>query len=547
MVSSTRRAINCIVVLFSVVVLAYAQSVPSKELTSTISGKVIAKGKGVPGIVVGMRRNEQATYRSQMTTYRGVTDEKGEYKIMNVPAGNYSMWASAPAYVSTDELGGKVLMVEKGEAIENVDFTLVRGAVITGKVSDADGRPVIEEDVAVMPVLPKGVYRNYSQLTSARTDDRGIYRIYGLPAGSYRVGAGQDEENSYPGGRSRASFKRTYHPATLDLKQATVIEVTEGSEATNVDITLSRALTTFSAGGRIVNADTGEPIAGLNYGVTHFINPSSTSSWGNGAVSNARGEFKLEGLIPGQYAITVRPTGENDWRADQVRFEIADQDVTDLVIKARQGASLSGVVILEGVDDKAVREQLYQTGLTASVAGEAIERPWSNWTLIKPDGSFRIGGLQAGLASFFFPNSTRFRLARVEQNDAILPKSIEIKDGQHLTGLRVIVNYANASLRGLITLENGPMPESGRFYVQIRKAGEDPRYVSGESPAQVDSRGLFLIEGLMPGAYVLSVGLYVSGASPMMLDAKQDVVVTGGITTNVNVTLDLKKASKLRP
>ncbi|HEV2835654.1 MAG TPA: carboxypeptidase-like regulatory domain-containing protein [Pyrinomonadaceae bacterium] len=284
----------------------------------------------------------------------------------------------------------------------------------------------------------------------------------------------------------------------------------------------------------------------MNYGVTHFINQNSTSSWSNGAVSNARGEFKLDGLIPGQYAITVRPTAENDWRGDQVRFEIVDQDVTDLVIKGRQGSSLSGVVILEGVDDKAVRDQLYQTGLTASVVGDANERPWSNWSVVKPDGSFRIGGLQAGLASFFFPNSSRFRMARVEHNGVILPKGIEIKDGQHLTGLRVIVNYANASLRGVITLENGPMPENGRYYAQIRRAGDESRYVSGE-PAQVDSRGLFLIENLTPGAYMLSVGVYVPGPTPIMVDTKQDVVVTGGVTTNVNVTLDLKKASKLRP
>ncbi|HEV2835655.1 MAG TPA: carboxypeptidase-like regulatory domain-containing protein [Pyrinomonadaceae bacterium] len=227
MLSSTRRTIrfgSCIVLVTSVVVLAHAQTVATKEATSTISGKVIVKGKGIPGIVVGMRSGEQR-YR-ETTAYRGVTDEKGEYKITNVPAGNYSVWPSAPAYVPTDEMGAKTLMVEKGETIENVDFTLVRGGVITGKVVDADGRPVIEEDVLVMPMPGKGVYRNYYQPLNVRTDDRGVYRIYGLPAGQYMVGAGQDEQNSYPSGRGRAPFRRTYHPATLDSKQATVIEVT---------------------------------------------------------------------------------------------------------------------------------------------------------------------------------------------------------------------------------------------------------------------------------------------------------------------------------
>ena len=35
-------------------------------------------------------------------------------------------------------------MVEVGESTEGVDFALTEGGVITGRVTDAEGRPVVE-------------------------------------------------------------------------------------------------------------------------------------------------------------------------------------------------------------------------------------------------------------------------------------------------------------------------------------------------------------------------------------------------------------------
>ena len=542
MVSSRRHAISGLLVLFSLVVLVHAQTVPTKEATSTISGRITIKDKGAPGIVVGLRRQEQG-YNQRSTLYRGVTDLNGDYRIANVPAGNYHVIPVVPVYVLPEGLGARTLIVDKGENIENVDFALVRGGVITGKVVDPDGRPAIEEEVALLPSARSGGGYYYQQY-SARTDDRGVYRIFGIPAGSYRVAAGRDEENSYPG-KNYGAYKRTFHPGVLEPTQAEIIEVSEGGEATNVDITLSRALSMYSVSGRLVDGDTGQPLANLSYGLTHFVSDYHTSSWGSGAVSNARGEFKIDGLVPGKYGVSLRQgsPNSNGWRADLVRFEIIDQNVTGLIVKCKRGAIISGVVVLEGTDDKTMREQLSRTGLTASIA-ESRDQPWGQWTLIAPDGSFRMTGLRSGLTNFYFPTSTRFKVVRVEQGGVIQPRGIEVSEGQEITGVRVVVNYGNASIRGVIELENGVIPQNSRFFVNLTKPGEDQNRFFSPDP-QIDARGQFIIDGLIPGSYELRVGLYILGTPPTVIEKTQEVVVSAGGTTNVSVKLDLN--SNKRP
>lgn len=533
--------IASVVIVLTVAVDAQSQTTPTKELTATISGKVTIKDKGVSGVVVGLRAEDQA-YRPRPTIYRAVTDVNGEYQITNVPAGSYRVIPVAPAFVMPED-GGKALLVDKGETIEHVDFVLVRGGVITGKVVDPDGRPVIEEEVTAAPVPVRN--RMGYQPWGTRTDDRGVYRMFGIPPGSYKVVAGQAEENSYPG-RMRASYKRTYHPAAVDDREATVIEVSEGSEAKDVDITLSRALTTYRASGRILDRDTGQPLPNVRYGLTRFINTYNTSSWDNGATTNARGEFKFDGLVPGQYTVSLGSGPDSDWRAEVTRFEVVDQDVKDLVVRAKKGSSLSGVVVLEGTEDKTVRERLRGTGLTAATISESgSDRPTSSWTNLAPDGSFRMSGVQPGLVTFYFPSANSFRVVRVEYNGVVQPRGIEVKDGQQVTGVRIVVNYGNASIRGVISIENGTLPQNGRYFVQLRRTndGEPNKVMSSDPSPQVDARGQFLVEGLLPGVYELHAGVYVPGSQSVTLEKKQEVVVTANTPTNVNVTLDLKSAT----
>src|SRR6185369_11980175 len=113
----------------------------AKEATAIVSGTVSIKGKPAAGIVIVLRsfvRNSTAP----VLNYKGTTDVNGDYRIANVPAGNYNIVPLAPALVDANASGQvRTLLLNKGETVEHIDFALVRGGVITGKVVDADGHP----------------------------------------------------------------------------------------------------------------------------------------------------------------------------------------------------------------------------------------------------------------------------------------------------------------------------------------------------------------------------------------------------------------------
>jgi hypothetical protein len=539
MVSSTRQAIAGILVIFGVAMFARAQTFQPKEPTATISGKITIKGKGAPGIFIGLRRQE-SSYPRQLTGYKAVTDTDGKYRIENVSPGAYVVIPVAPAFISDEMASERVLIVNKDETIENIDFVLLRGGAITGKVVDADGRPLIEEEVSAFPE-PENM-RAHSRYLGTRTDDRGIYRIFGLPPGRYRVATGSEGLSSR---YQRASYKRTYHPGVEDLAQATVIEISEGSEAINIDFTLGGTITTYTASGRIVDGQTGQPMPNVSYGVTRYYGEHNSSSTSSGVVSNSRGEFRLENLSPGKYAVSAADRANGEWHADEVRFEVTDQDVTGLVIKTEKAAVISGIVVLDGTDDKSAREQLSRLHLVASVMNEVTRRGFGASAMVAQDGTFRITGLAGGTASFFVASSPQFRIVRVERNGVIQPRGIDIKPGEQIAGVRVVVNYGNASIRGVVTLENGTLPPGGQFYVWVRKLGDDPNAPPSSSNAslQLDARGQFVIENLMPGAYELQAGVALPEARKSLVTKKQEVVVTAGSTSNVTITLDLKSTT----
>jgi hypothetical protein len=532
MVSSARQAIVCILLIFATAVYVRPQSVTEKGPTASISGKVTVKGKGVPGVGVSLTLVEPNS--SYTTRNKGVTDDEGNYRITNVSPGQYTVMIAAPAFAPAEGLSNyKTILINKGETVENVDFGLVPGGVITGRVTDSDGRPVIEEEISILPLHMESP-QMFNLRGRGRTDDRGIYRVFGLPPGSYRVSAGQGGDGNFSSGWE-GRYKRTFHPDATEASQATVIELKEGGEVTNVDITLGRAVVKYFASGRIIDGDTGRPVPNVSYGVHMFINPHSEASLTTGAVSTSEGEFRLNDLAPGKYAVFLEPPPNSEWRADYLRFEVSDHAVTDLVVKTSRGASASGVVVVEGTNDKAI----YAKGrVHAFVASESSVRSSSQTALINPDGSFRVAGLPPGLLNLQFSGGDRWRVVRVERDGVLYPR-IEIKEAEQITGLRLVVNYANATIRGVIKSDKGPLPPNAHFNVHLTKLGEDDGQYSANfnDSLQVDTRGQFFAEGLLPGTYEVTA-FYMSDVRTEWRQTKQQVVVANGVVTNVTLTID---------
>ena len=171
---------------------------------------------------------------------RTITDFDGNYRLEGVAPGHYVVMPIAPAFVVTDysfRSIGKTIVIGSGEHVEGIDFALTRGGVITGKVADSNGRPVIEERVILIQADPAqpAILASPNWPRNAVTDDRGIYRIFGVPGGHYKVVVGQTGNGGLESPMRRA-YQQTFYPDTTDQRKATIVEVTEGGEAANIDI-----------------------------------------------------------------------------------------------------------------------------------------------------------------------------------------------------------------------------------------------------------------------------------------------------------------------
>jgi protocatechuate 3,4-dioxygenase beta subunit len=416
--------------------------------------------------------------------------------------------------------------------------------VITGKVTDSEGKPLIEERVSLMPA-DEGDQRRplYVSGSGMTTDDRGMYRIFGLPAGRYKVSVGDPRFNT--GNRRRATVQ-TFYPDVTDLAKAGVVEIKEGSEANKIDITIGEAPQGYSVTGRVVDGETGTPISNVYIQLTRIEVTQSNSrgfSENIDVQTNAQGQFRLTNVRPGKYDLNMYAPDESNARIDApVRFDVFDQDVTGLVIKTTTGATVAGTVVFEGAkgNPTPVPAQIWIMIYNRSDANSGVGG--SKSTRVRPDGTFVAGGLSAGIANFNIEtmNNKGFTLARVERDGVPQPNGIQIQTGEHVSGLRLVMTFSNGSIRGVVRIENGTLPPTARISVQITKAGEQGQFARA---VEVDARGHFLVEGLAAGTYELRAAAY----SPEMqrqrvrppMSAKQIVIVNEGAAAEVTLTLDL--------
>ena len=529
MVFSARKII-LFLLLSITVVSAQSQSAVEKSVPSTISGKVTVGGKAISGLAVVLVITDE--YRSNLrpTRFRSTTDEDGNYRITKVPPGSYEVIAASPAHVASDR---KLLIIGKNETVENVDIKLQRGGAITGKVTDDEGRPVIEEAVHISATTPaqRPYFRNI------RTDDRGIYRAYGVPAGQYTVSAGRDPNSSFALHPPDGEYQRRFHPSAIDPAAAFVIEVSEGSEAANVDIKLGGPLRTYSARGRIIDGDTGRPMPNTRVGL-QLRWQHGTSAVGGVAESNKDGEFKVEKLAPGKYEVYSEPSADSDWNSEAVKFEVTGADVEGLLIKTFKGASVSGVVILEGTDDPKVRANLLAARIVGRMDGYLGRSDPS--ATINPNGSFRLSGLAAGRLIPHLEPYQPFQVIRLERGGMVYPRGVEIKEHEQVTDLRVVVGLANGSIRGVIRPPTGSeLPANARLRVLARRI-DDPGPYGVE--VEADARGHFRVESLIPGTYEIAVSVLMN-TQPTQPSSKQTIVVTNGAVADVTIALKMPKPS----
>jgi protocatechuate 3,4-dioxygenase beta subunit len=599
----TRFLIFLSTVLLAVFTFAKAQT-PQRDnrpRTASVSGRVTIAGKpAVNAKVVITEVNDRPAPGNQGFSidlqgsgagedYVVLTDAEGRYRVTNLPEGKYEAHVSLGGCVrekpSPNESLNESFSLSEGASRENVDFALVRGGVITGRVTDADGRPLIAKAVSLQVVDEGGqkldariqnVPNWMMTLNMFQTDDRGVYRIFGLRAGRYVVSAGGDSSVAFVTGAG-AEYARVWHPDATDENQAKVLEVAAGGEVTGVDIRLGVAKKTYEASGRVVDDETGKPIAGASVVYTKSEGSGESIGFGlSGATpkTDEQGNFRFSGLTPGQYRLSLADFasfltgGGSGYYSDGAKFEIQSADVAGVEIRAKRGATISGVAVIEDADQSA-KSGLSQTIIMAYSGlpsmppspNEVDENAFASAmtvvsSRIGSDGGFSLKGIRPGkvMIQAFSINGGALSITRIERGGVEMRNEIMVTEREEISGVRIVLGKGSCVIRGQVNVTGGGALKDWRMSVmaEIEKEGGAALFGASGGSAEVDDKGRFVIEGLLPGEYQLTLTAEprADTNSPPRRDdgvpapVTQKVIVTKGQEAQVTMTLDLSKKNR---
>ncbi len=523
--------------------------------TGSISGKVTIEGKPASGVSVRIQKsNEQWDSNKPPTT--ATTDGDGIFKLDRLPAAQYVIAPSVPGFYNPKKMNewqeGLFLNLSDGEQVSGQDFALKRGAVVTGRLSDANGRSLIEQQVVLKKI---GAKTNAQTIRcSESSDDRGVYRCYGLEPGKYIVGAGTDPKDSNYPVLGAQSYVRAWYPGVAQEEQATTLELTVEKETANIDLKLERKKKGFKVMGRVFDADTGKPVPNimLGLGTANEEGIVTGMAFGGGSGSNAEGEFKIEGITKGKYRAIPQTWGAADYYGDSLDFEVDAGDVTGLEVKMHKGAMIQGKVVLEEGAPPDAQKNLVTINLAASARDpKAKDSDWfatsqSN-SGIDAAGNVQFKGVRSGTVTIHLNGNgaKSFSIARIERDGAPMTEGLTVNAGETITGLRIVLAQGSATMRGEIKVEGGTLPDDVEMLLKAKPTNK----MQGDRWGSIDARGKFQIEYLSSGSYELVVETRMNrppyGKPSVTLQSNSKTVqVTNGQDSTVNLTVTIGSTSK---
>jgi Carboxypeptidase regulatory-like domain len=479
--------------------------------TGMITGLVVNEsGQPFAGVQVVVRQLNATNPGRTLTT-----DSEGRFRVNGLSSALYFVSASAPGYVLPPTDPSQP--INHHRIGDQVKLELIRGGVITGSVTNAAGEPLIA--VAVRAWMVRDAKGRVAKIPNTffveqTTDDRGIYRIYGLMPGTYVVSAGgvgfsqRFQLNPY------AYDTPTYAPSST-RDGATEVSV-QGGEESNVDIRYRGERGHAISGSVKLTGSAGASIS-LSSVTGGFI------SFGGLFQQPGNRGFEFYGLADGDYVIVARevvpgsaPLPAELLMSEPRRVTVKGADVTGLELVTRPLSSLSGRVILEPTkpaECEGKRRPLFsEMMVTVQRAEKDMQTdllpfyPTSNSGSPDAKGSFAIRNLIPGrympqpkfYARYWYLNS--MTIAGTPKIDAAANWAT-LKIGER-TDVTISLAEGAASIRGKLSGANGTqLPSNLGVYLvpaEREKNADVLRYFVTSSEAD----GTFAFNNLPPGRYL---------------------------------------------
>jgi len=384
---------------------------------AVISGTVVDQETGEPIFGARVIAFPEAYFARP---YIAFTDSNGVYEIKNVRPGTYLIKATAEGYLpefyeeAPDRQSATPVVVEAGDVITGIDFTLTKGGAISGVVlSELTTEPIPRAVVTAICL-------DYSFQKWAFSDSTGHYRITGLPAGNYIVMA------------NARGYAPEYYDNVPTPDLATPVEVTPPDEVTDINFTLMPIVSpTGGIAGTVTSEFTDMPIPGA-WVIAIPLRPGRLHLTRTGP----NGNYLLLGLKTGAYYVLAWAPGfmaefydnAHNWQdADPVRVEAPNitQGIDFSLTPRRIGPyTIRGRVVSRG-DGRPLEEALV-------FAQEHRSGEMAGFATTDNRGRFEISGVPPGQYRVF-----AMKVGFVSPSEATDSTSVNVGEGQDAEGIEL--------------------------------------------------------------------------------------------------------------
>ena len=491
--------------------------------------------------------------RGQLTA---ATDRDGRFEIKDVPAGVYFVVVDSPGLITPLAF----MQFAEGSAPETVDFKAAkeyctqvavdgtsnleikvrarRGGAISGKVTYDDGSAAVN---AVLAVLRKTGNQTTRVLTgvsgpallSFNTDDRGRYRISGLPPGDYVVSA--SEKNTIPerSGRrdplsdmmSTDALAVSYYGNSTKVADATTLKLDLGSELNNIDITLSDA-TPHTISGSVVSRSGGRPLAACSLNIRNKEQGNWFRRGQRQILTDSDGRWLIDGVPDGTYMISVEPpygppsepsgTAEDQelkplkkytprFLPRETEITVAGSDLVGVAIELVEGAAVSGTVEIPPGPES---ERGYIV-VKYAYEGQA-DKSYGNEVMVQ-NGTFTIEPLRPGKiyltsrrSSMGIGAPSRYYVKSITLNGVDLTqKPLTVESGQSVTNVRIVLDSDLGEAKVQV-VDNAGKPVPAKSLLIVSANASHWSFVSESFNEVTDVNGMVSFSG-PPGEYLVIV------------------------------------------
>jgi len=461
------------------------------------------------------------------TSVTTITDDRGRFAFPDLAAGRYTItgtkegWVTAAYGAKRPLRPGSAIPLATGQH-ESITLRMLHGAVITGVLLDYSNQPAANTAVHALRYEMRNGTRRLSPAAAGETDDRGVYRIYGLAPGDYFVGAAARSHASGTGSgelrllddRLRSertvAFASTYFPGTTTATQASTVTLRPGEERDGIDFVL-QLVPTARVEGTVTNPDGSSAIPGTEVNLNASVDtafPGTNLAGFRSTRTGPGGTFTFADVSPGVYTVIARGGPPLTWASSEIAVD--GENIAGIALGLQPAMVMMGYVRFDATrltppaDPGGVRLALQpvdaQSAVSLSPSSAITDRSWR----------FEIAGIVPGTytVSMGLPGLGRpgnwFLRSAVINGQETLDAPISIRAGDQLREVVITLSDHPARLSGAVQNAAGGAPNE--FTVILFAA--DRTFWSPRSrrifAARPSADGAFTFDGLAPGDYLLA-------------------------------------------